>query len=81
MLGTFGRLRYLGHISALLLPVSVNLASPFSSSCLSGQICTTVESGPHSTGLWVLEAGVGSITLRQWLDGLICDSPSPPKNS
>ena len=45
MLGTSGGLRYLGQVSALLQPTSVNLASPFSSSCLSGQVYTMVESG------------------------------------
>ena len=56
MLGTSGGLRYLGQVSALLQPTSVNLASPFSSSCLSGQVYTMVESGVHSTSLRVLEA-------------------------
>ena len=56
MLGTSGGLRHLGQVSALLQPTSVNLASLFSSSHLSGQVYTTVESGVHSTGLWGLEA-------------------------
>lgn len=52
---------------ALLQPTSVDLASPFPSSCLSGQVYTMVESGVHSTSLG-FEAKV--TTLSQWLDDL-----------
>lgn len=71
MLGTSGGLRYLGQVSALLQPTNVNLASPFSSSCLSGQVYTTVESWVYILqvyGFW----RQGSTTLSQWLDDLNC---------